>query len=55
MALDVDIKSCMRSGETTKGYVKRRTPERLRYREVKHVLKRYLARDIFQQVQQLFP
>jgi transposase len=53
MALDVVIKSRMRFDETTKEYVQRRTTEGLSYREIKRVLKRYLARTIFRQLQQL--
>jgi transposase len=33
--------------------VQRRTTEGLSYREIKRVLKRYLARTIFRQLQQL--
>lgn len=53
MALDVVIKSRMRFDETTKEYVQRRTAEGLSYREIKRVLKRYLARAVFRQLQQL--
>jgi transposase len=55
MALDVVIKSRMRFDATTKKYVERRTTEGLSYREIKRVLKRYLARNIFRQLQPLFP
>lgn len=54
MALDVIAKVRMQFDETTKTYVKRRTAEGLSYREIKRVLKRYLARDLFRQLQQLF-
>ena len=54
MALDVIIKARMRFDETTKKYVERRTAQGLSYREIKRVLKRYLARDLFRQLQQLF-
>ena len=54
MALDVIIKTRMRFDETTKKYVERRTAQGLSYREIKRVLKRYLARDLFRQLQQLF-
>lgn len=53
MALDVVAKNRMRCDETTKGYVQRRTAEGLSYREIKRVLKRYLARSIFRQLQHL--
>ena len=54
MALDVIIKNRMRFDETTRTYVERRTAEGLSYREIKRVLKRYLARSIFRQLQHLF-
>lgn len=53
-ALDVIIKNRMRFDETTRTYVERRTAEGLSYREIKRVLKRYLARSIFRQLQHLF-
>ena len=55
MALDIIIKVRMQFDETTKKYVARRTNEGLSYREIKRVLKRYLARSIFRQLQQLCP
>lgn len=51
MALDIVAKNRMRCDETTKKYVQRRTGEGLSYREIKRVLKRYLARSIFRQLQ----
>ncbi|PYI67873.1 IS110 family transposase [Arthrobacter livingstonensis] len=54
MALDVVIKARMRFDEATQKYVKRRTAEGLSYREIKRVLKRYLARDLFRQLEQLY-
>lgn len=52
-ALDIVVKNRMRFDETTVKYVERRTTEGLSYREIKRVLKRYLARTIFRQLQQL--
>lgn len=54
MALDIVIKNRMQFNESTKKYVERRTTEGLSYREIKRVLKRYLARSVFRQLQQLF-
>ena len=54
MALDVIIKARMRFDKTTQKYVERRTAEGLSYREIKRVLKRYLARDLFRQLEHLF-
>lgn len=53
MALDVVAKNRMRCDETTKSYVQRRTAEGLSYWEIKRVLKRYLARSIFRQLQHI--
>ena len=54
MALDVIAKTRMRFDDTTKKYVERRTAEGLSYREIKRVLKRYLARSIFRQLEHQF-
>ena len=55
MALDIIAKTRMRFDETTQKYVTRRTKEGHSYREIKRVLKRYLARDLFRQLQKLIP
>lgn len=55
MALDIVAKTRMRFDETTKKFVERRTAEGLSYRDIKRVLKRYLARTLFRQLQQLIP
>jgi transposase len=55
MALDIIIKIRIQFDETTKKYVERRTAEGLSYREIKRILKRYIARSIFRQLQQLCP
>lgn len=54
MALDIIAKTRMRFDETTRKYVERRTAQGLSYREIKRVLKRYIARNIFRQLQRLF-
>lgn len=52
-ALDVIAKVRMRCDAETKKYVERRTAEGLSYREIKRILKRYIGRGIFRQLQQL--
>lgn len=52
-ALDVIAKVRMRCDAETKKYVKRRTAEGMSYREIKRILKRYIARGIFRQLQHL--
>lgn len=54
MALDIVIKNRMIHDQTTKEYAERRTAEGLSYREIKRVLKRYLARSIFRQLEKIF-
>lgn len=51
-ALDVIAKTRMRCDEQTKQYVERRTAQGLSYRE-KRILKRYIARSIYRQLQHL--
>ena len=53
MALDIIAKVRMRWDEETKKYMERRTTEGLSYREIKRLLKRYLARSIFRQLQRI--
>lgn len=53
MALDVIAKVRIRGDEKTKAYVERRTAEGLSYREIKRCLKRFLARSVFRQLEQL--
>ncbi len=52
-ALDVIAKVRMRSHPETTNYVQRRTTEGLNYREIKRILKNYIARNIFRQLQQI--
>lgn len=52
-ALDVIAKTRMRDDPATKLYVEKRTAEGLNYREIKRILKRYIARNIFRQLQVL--
>lgn len=54
MALDVVIRNRMIHDQTTKEYAERRTAEGLSYREIKRVLKRYLARSIFRWLERNF-
>ena len=54
-ALDVTAKSRMQHDDTTKKYVARRTAEGLSYREIKRILKRYIARNLYRQLQHLNP
>lgn len=54
MALDVIARTRMRCDPTTKTFVERRTSQGLSYREIKRVLKRYIARDLFRQLEKLF-
>ena len=49
--LDVIAKVGMRSHEETKDYVGKRTTMGSSYREAKRLLKRYLARNVFRQLQ----
>lgn len=51
MALDIIVSVRMRWDYETKKYVERRTAEGLSCREIKRLLKRYLARNIFRQLQ----
>lgn len=53
MALDTIIKVRMCTNEETKTYVQRRTTEGLSYREIKRILKRYLARTLYKKLQHL--
>lgn len=53
MALDIIAKHRMIGDEKTKAYVERRTADGLSYREIKRCLKRFLARSIFRQLEQL--
>jgi transposase len=53
MALDVIAKVRMRCYDQTKAYVAKRTAQGRTYREIKRLLKRYLARSIFRQLQHL--
>ncbi|MFC8304949.1 transposase [Specibacter sp. NPDC057265] len=53
MALDIIAKHRIRGDEKTKAYVERRTKEGRSYREIKRCLKRFLARSIFRQLEQL--
>lgn len=52
-ALDVIAKLRMRCDEETKKYAERRTTEGLSHREIKRILKRYIARGIYRQLQHL--
>ncbi len=54
MALDVVARTRMRCNQKTRDFVERRTKEGLSYREIKRVLKRYIARDIFRQLEKIF-
>lgn len=55
MALDVIVKVRMMRDDDTKRYVARRTAEGKNYREIKRILKRYVARNIYRQLQTLMP
>lgn len=50
-ALDVIARTRMRFDEDTKVYVAKRTAEGMSFKEIKRVLKRYIARNIFRQLQ----
>lgn len=52
-ALDVIAKVRMRCDPETKKYVERHTAQGLSYREIKRILKRYIARSIYRQLQRL--
>ncbi|WP_343320249.1 IS110 family transposase [Arthrobacter sp. TMP15] len=52
-ALDVIAKTRMRCDAQTQKYVQRRTTEGLSYKEIKRILKRYIARNLFKQLQTL--
>lgn len=52
-ALDVIARSRMHYDAVTKDYVEKRTAEGLGYREIKRILKRYIARSVFRQLQAL--
>ena len=52
-ALDVVAKVRMRFHAETMKYVEKRTADGLSYKEIKRILKRYLARSIFRQLQLL--
>ncbi len=54
MALDVVIRNRMIHDQTAKEYAERRTAEGLSYREIKRVLKRYLARSVFRWLERNF-
>lgn len=54
-AVDVIAKVRMRTDPTTKKYVQKRTAEGLSYREIKRILKRYILRKVFRQLQVLMP
>ncbi|AIY02234.1 transposase of ISAar41, IS110 family [Arthrobacter sp. PAMC 25486] len=54
MALDIIAKTRMRCDEKTKEFLERRTAQGLSYRDIKRVLKRYIARDLFRQLEKLF-
>lgn len=53
-ALDTVIRNRMNYDQKTKEYVERRTSEGMSYREIKRVLKRYLSRSLFRQLEKLF-
>lgn len=53
MALDIIIKTRMRFGEETKAYEERRTGTGRTYRKIERCVKRYLARSLFSQLEQL--
>ena len=55
MAFDVIVKVRMMRDEDTKRYVACRTAEGKNYREIKRILKRYVARNIYRQLQTLMP
>ena len=50
-ALDVIARTRMRFDKDTKLYVAKRTAEGMSFKEIKRVLKRYIARNIFRQLQ----
>ena len=52
-AADVIAKSRMHYDQDTKAYVEKRTAEGMSYREIKRILKRYISRNIFRQLQHL--
>lgn len=52
-AVDVIAKSRMHYDKDTKAYVEKRTAEGMSYREIKRILKRYIIRNIFRQLQRL--
>lgn len=52
-ALDVIAKVRMRCDPETKKYVQRRTAEGMNYREIKRILKRYIGRSIYRELQHL--
>jgi len=52
-AVDVIAKVKMRTDTKLKEYVDRRTAEGLNYREIKRILKRYIVRKVFRQLQVL--
>lgn len=52
-AVDVIAKSRMHYDKDTKAYVEKRTAESMSYREIKRILKRYIIRNIFRQLQRL--
>lgn len=53
LAVDVIAKSRMHYGKDTKAYVEKRTAEGMSNREIKRILKRYITRNIFGQLQHL--
>lgn len=53
MALDIIVKTRLRCHTESQEYLERRTAEGRNYKEIKRSLKRYLARSIFRQLQQL--
>lgn len=54
MALDIIAKARMRWDERTSEFVERRTAQGLSYRDIKRILKRYIARDLFRQLEKIF-
>lgn len=52
-ALDVIAKTRMNHDEATKAYVEKRTAEGLNKKEIKRILKRYIARNVFRQLEAL--
>lgn len=54
MALDIVARTRMRCDATTTIFVERRTAQGLSYRDIKRVLKRYIARDLFRQLENIF-